>query len=67
MWDFRVWPLFCDVIFDVLSSFAIIFLRERERERDRERDRERGFLYLIVFLLSLRCLCSVCLPLDAMC
>ena len=33
--------LFCGLVLNVLSSLAIIMLRERERKRERERERER--------------------------
>ena len=39
--SFCVCSLFCNAVFRVLSSLAIISLRERERERVRERERER--------------------------
>ena len=45
---FCVWFLFFDVALSVLSSFAIIKLRERERAG-------------MVFLMSCDCLCSVSL------
>ena len=35
------WALFCYAVISVISSFAIISLREREREREKERERDR--------------------------
>ena len=44
---FAMGPSFCGVVLNVISSFAIILLRERERERGG---------CLVYFLLSSGCL-----------
>ena len=52
MWGFCVWFLFCYAVLSVLSSFAIILMREERAD----------WFTLIVFLMSCDCLCSVALP-----
>ena len=52
----------CNAVFDVLSSVALVSLRERERERERERD---GCFAFIVFLRSRGSQCSVSHPRGA--
>ena len=51
---FCVWPLLCNVVVIILSSFAIILLRKRE------------LVTLIVFYLLCGYICSVSLPHVAM-
>ena len=54
-WKFCVWFMLCDEFLSVLSSFAIILLKERE-------------LVVLLLLCSgccAECLCSVSLPLGA--
>ena len=54
-WKFCVWFMLCDEFLSVLSSFAIILLRERE-------------LVVLLLLCSgccVECLCSVSLPIGA--
>ena len=46
-----VWYLFCYALLSVLFSFAIILMGERE-----------VIAYLIVFLMSCDCQCSVAFP-----
>ena len=48
---FCVWSLFCCAALSVLSSFAIILVRERERERERTRER-------VCYFTSIDCLIS---------